>query len=602
MHLDNVVAMSISPSYKHVAFIVAPVTLIVTDIGFEHRLLKVELDPDEILRDVGWMGSDCPVVTFDNLAVIVFSSGDIYEIPLTEKPLLFCSPNYATILTIDCLYRVEAVSPALQHCCTLSPIAPGSRLVDAMDRRMADRVLSLKDEGRLEEAVSDCIAAAMLADDVPVQQMLLMSAAFGKAYLGSFDNVSFASAVHAIRLKNFFRESLNVFVPCDVIEGDFPQDLVLRMVYRGKYAAAVEFADRLGLDRSPIAAEWCAKVIQAVSDDEMALRLITEHNPGRCDATEVARIAIGMGRTKLGQMVASSEKVRSKVVPLFLEQGLWDEALKAAAGSCDSSLFIEVLGAAMSEKALPHIASAIGRDIFSYSAVAKFVSSNPKNLAMLDLLRVIEISAPILDAYGGFVISELISDPTEDRFRQSAKIFDHMDRKFSYGPFERQRSLVKKLKKVIKGKVDLAKDLGGQADLLKGASANESIRRLLNLRNMQLVLKFVERARISKRQWVAVATAFCIGAGKWDLLSEFAKPEYKENWDNIIATLVARAGLEKARDFIARLPLEPTKHAEYVKLLEPREGGAMSVFQLGSQDFRGNLDLFKGGLGLLPFG
>jgi hypothetical protein len=446
--------------------------------------------------------------------------------------------------------------------------------VDAFDKSTAEIVLKLKEENKLEEAVDECLTSALAINNLGAQQMLLMSAAFGKAYLANYDNGRFTRAVHTIRLKTFFQNELNVLVPADVLELDQQVsaiDIMMRIATRGAYAAAAEYADRVGCDKSPIVSEWCAKIISQVADDDAAFRIIVGRKAGQFDAAAVAQVAFSMGRDPLALRIAGSEKITSRVVPLYKSRKLWDDALRAAAVSCDSSLFIGVLQSAMEDKDDDEfLAAAIVGDVSSFAAVAKYVGFPPQDDRLTGILRKAEVSSAAFDFHVAHWIKQLMANPSEDKHRELVTAIER-HKKFKLKWAERQIKLINTERAAAEQKAAIGIALKRGPDFLQGLSTNDALRQLLKSEGIPAAWQFAHSAKIDKGHFVFVAVGFFASQGRWLDIGEFAGKDYKDTWENVIATLLNRGGEAKARDFITRLALDPAKKPAILAQLENKE-------------------------------
>jgi hypothetical protein len=606
MELKDVLSIAISPSCKLIGFLVSPATLIVTDSVLEHRLLTYEIDdPPDSDRRLGWIGDDCPVVIFDELALVVFSDHSSYALWFTGSGILFSGTDYAMILTTNTLYKLCFVPTCLEPCAEAQPTLPGAKLVDAFDKRTASSVLALRDAGILLDAVNDCVGAALLVDDVAQQQMLLMAAVFGKTYLAEFDNREFAAAVQIIRQRNVFRKELNVIVPASFLKTlsqSTLQDIAHRLSSRGRFAAAFEYADQVGCDKIPIVTDWCTMVIHRVSDDQAAFRLISQKMTGFFDANSVATIANAANRPDLARQIAGAERNRAKVVPLYIKFRQWSDALRAAAGSYDASLFLSVLeqaianGAADNDHDKRALAIELNRDLFSFAAVSKYISCNTgRNDHFLELLRLAPIIPEVLDLVVRIRLAAISAAPTPEGYDALLQLLKSKRSELRLPWIKEICRLLKFQLKLFTSRDKLMSGFQDQAVKQRASgeskadakaqtssrfefnfppwlSANEIIRRLVRMNQLDMAIAFGSRTdpKIEQGRVIAVASAYMASEGQWGEFRMFAYQKYASEWTHIIVTLVERAGRDQAIQFVRSLPDEK-KRDEYLARIEAND-------------------------------
>ncbi|OHS99724.1 hypothetical protein TRFO_33803 [Tritrichomonas foetus] len=409
-----IISMAISPQFRFIAFIIEPMTLIITPITLDSLLFRMDIDEGDIFEQISWIGNDAPIITFDDLSIIVLNTGNTIEIPINGKAVVFSSSEHALILSSKSLIRTFFPTEAFTNCmATVSTISdqtnsqknaprtnvnsqqsaltqsitPASRLIDAFCNKIPGQLLLMKENHQLEDAIKDCIEAATQCDDncesnlnfgvATAQTTLMMAACFGRSYLSHYQSDEFKNVTRALRLVNMFKGELNIIVTAneliEKVSNNGTDDIVSRLCVREFYSPAMEVADIFGSDKTLIVTHWCGKIINSVMDDDLAFNFIKQKFGQLFDSANVATIALSCVRMSLAHRIADSEKNRSLVIPFYMSAGLWDSAITAAASSCDSNLFIEVLRRAIETISEDEIVAAIGRDYFSYATVSKLI-------------------------------------------------------------------------------------------------------------------------------------------------------------------------------------------------------------------------------------
>lgn len=568
-----IVSMCLSPGYKFIAFVLEPKTLVVTDITLENSHLTVDVDCGEVFSHLGWIKDDVPLVAIDDNVIAVTQTGEVHYVQISQgsKPVIMTGKDYALVLTRNELVTVNVVKKCFCRCAQQLDDGwyPAGRLIEAFEKRIASKVLQLRDENKLEEAVDDCIKTALLLDDVEQQKTLMMAAAFGKAYIPKYDNSKFSQAVQILRQMNVFKNELNIIMPHQVLKSPREaksddmrvirqramqaEDIVLRLCVRGKHAVALEFAEQLEADKSKIVTDWCGCVMSAIDDDEMCLKLINQKMGTSFDACAVATAAIQAGREQLAMRIAEMESVRAKVVPFYISIGCWQEAIKTAANSGDSSLFIDTLRKASEAIDEEEIATAIGQDIFSFCAVANFVQGDMQN-RFAQLLRRVPISPPVLSTLVFVRVRQLVraGSPSAEGFQDLVTLLTNLknDLGLSSGWIDRRGKVLAFLAKA-KSKRDNFEKKGMS---FEGESPNDVIRSLIKANNLPLAIKYGKSIGLTEKRVISLATSYLAEKELWGSFSNFAASAYKENWPTIVAILALRAGVNRAREFANSLP------------------------------------------------
>ena len=392
-----IITFTFSPTYDFICFLVEPLTVIITPITLDELIFRMDIDDGNNLEQVVWIGKDAPLIVFDDIALIILSTCETVKIQNDGKSVAFSSLDSALLLSSSSLKHIFFPGEALSRCVS-SPMEgenddvdpsdiqnPSVYLIDAFLGCKPSNIIKMKNNPNLilKDAIKDCVEAAIQCDDINFQKILMMSACFGRSYLDSGAIAAYAdefkNATRSIRLSNAFRTQLNIIVDSAIfVDGSEVQsdDIVSRFCLRGLYSAAYDLADTLGCDKANVVTKWCANIISSMSEDndeEVVLEAFKElKEKGHFDSAKIATIAYEYGRKKLANKIAAYEKDRALVIPFYMSSGMWDNALSAAANSCDSNIFIDVLRKALDERGEDDVIAAIGYDRFSYASISKF--------------------------------------------------------------------------------------------------------------------------------------------------------------------------------------------------------------------------------------
>lgn len=362
--VDQIYALSISPSYKFVAFIVHPMILMVMPISLDQIYIQIELSQGDTFEQISWAGDDIPIVSFSDTTLLALSSGDLIEVPTEGKSVLFQQSDCALVLTDKALFRVGIVNSSVERCLGLASsgetaaeddtilitkvnsllesslldlqtsdcrevkiiVTPPARLIRSFCQYSPAKVIQMKNEGTLQDAIKECINAAkyipcpsideekrlfttkqspssLLLSGNPTagsngqyknahpQTILMASACFGKTLLmmpcgnvHSHDqdalnsiNEEYIKVARWIRLANMFKKQLNISIsPYDLMENVSIDEAIARLCLRGLFSPAFEVADDFGADKAAIITRWCCTVMNTIQDDDMCFNALMQ--------------------------------------------------------------------------------------------------------------------------------------------------------------------------------------------------------------------------------------------------------------------------------------------------------------------------------------
>uniref|UniRef100_A0AAJ7WJY4 Vacuolar protein sorting-associated protein 16 homolog n=1 Tax=Petromyzon marinus TaxID=7757 RepID=A0AAJ7WJY4_PETMA len=246
----------------------------------------------------------------------------------------------------------------------IGSMEPGALLLEASreyesDSQKADEYLrAIREQGSLEVAADECIAAACNHGQARTQKMLLRAAAFGKCFVSAGcagrsprgQRPAFVEACRHLRLLNAVRDPA-VAMPLTYTQLEHLTIPVLidRLVARRMFALAVKICELLRLPdpqgRSRVLAHWaCYKVESDVPDEALALLMNRRLGdaPG-LSYTEIAARATHLGRRDLAVKLLDFEPRAAEQVPLLMKLNRVDLAMMRAIQSGDSDLVYMVI-------------------------------------------------------------------------------------------------------------------------------------------------------------------------------------------------------------------------------------------------------------------
>ncbi|XP_075911999.1 vacuolar protein sorting-associated protein 16 homolog [Petromyzon marinus] len=279
----------------------------------------------------GYPGQGPPVVVVECDDVMMLTSCNNHHepirFPVDSDSVMVQEVDGVRILnkySHDFVYRLSEASVNVFR---IGSMEPGALLLEASreyesDSQKADEYLrAIREQGSLEVAVDECIAAACNHGQARTQKMLLRAAAFGKCFVSAGcagrsprgQRPAFVEACRHLRLLNAVRDPA-VAMPLTYTQLEHLTIPVLidRLVARRMFALAVKICELLRLPdpqgRSRVLAHWaCYKVESDVPDEALALLMNRRLGdaPG-LSYTEIAARATHLGRRDLAVKVSTS--------------------------------------------------------------------------------------------------------------------------------------------------------------------------------------------------------------------------------------------------------------------------------------------------------
>jgi hypothetical protein len=310
-------------------------------------------------------------------------------------------------------------------------------------------------------------------------------------------------------------------------------------------------AEFLGGDKSKIVTEWMSFIFEDRSlDDARCLKLVKSKFNCFFDAAVVASAAVRCGRRNLALEIAKLETSPAKLVSVFLEMGLWNQAIKAATDSSDTSLFLDVLKKIVSQSGA--IADEVSLDMCSYSIVAKIVNK-VKDHPFAPLLRKTTMWLVTLPMQ----LREL--QPKERLFPEHLKTVaedcERANEKLHLSWLTHQCGLLK----LLIQRIGAVEKQGLPSGDLSEKTINETIQYIagINPDGIKCALAFGRKMNFSDARVIAV---ICdewrrkrIRGHEWDRFMHFSDVAYKDHWSMVCAILYYSAGKAEALKFASRL-------------------------------------------------
>lgn len=389
INVDNFITdIAFSPNYTKVAFFDSDNTISVYTSDLSAEINKCGIEIDDPPSFFGWLDDQLPLICAECSIGVLSEFGEIVymEEVMDRNPVVFPGPKGTLVYLhqeekgmskweLRCMYLIsEAMSRVGQD-------SPVTSLIRAYERRNVMTVKDLALQGGLAEAVEDCVAVAKEPPLTPDEQYFFMSAAaFGRTFLKSRAD-SYVDTIRALRVANAMRGSLGLFGMASEVEGLLGLPIIpLRFCAAGKHAEAVEVAEYCGADTTPIVTDWCIAVMQRFPDDDRAaLKLINTKREENFDSSAIAKAAAMLGRSDLARDIARGEQFPVRVVAFFMQQEMWEEAIRAAAQSVDTVLLLEVVEMALDRAGEDRVVGALAASPEAFYALANMFAADSDN-------------------------------------------------------------------------------------------------------------------------------------------------------------------------------------------------------------------------------
>lgn len=354
--LSSVVEMAVSVNNRQIGLFTDKGRLW---IGSSDLLVKYcEIDTSYAYRplQLAWCGSDGVVGVWDTSLLLVTKNGDTLTYPCDAGVHIVPEIDCARIISRSTHEILESVPPVVQKILRINSTDPGLYLLEAskqFQRRShsADEYIRLVKDN-LPQAVENCIKASGYEFSSPDnQKMFIRAAQFGKGFVPNLNPEPYVTMCRILRVLNAVRNrKIGIPITNVQLQKMTVLGLLERLVRRRHYYMAIQICKHLKLPpaegSSRILAEWAFyKVAHAKQDREQVARDIASKlgkAPG-ISYKEIALRANHYGHTQLAISLMDYEPRVREQVPLLLELGQEEAALKKAIDSGDTDLIYTVL-------------------------------------------------------------------------------------------------------------------------------------------------------------------------------------------------------------------------------------------------------------------
>lgn len=352
--------MSVSFNNRHVAMCSNTGFLWMGSSDLRKKYCEFNTGRTEMPKQIEWcidaddpMKAEAVLLTYPSVLMIVGINGDS-NIYTYDHPAIFLIPEMdgVRVLTKESHEIVQKVPKCVFNIFGIGVTEASSFLFEAHKKfcersHQADEYLSLIMD-RIDVAVDECIKAANYEFDTETQKSLIRAAHFGKGFIANHKPDEYIRVCKILRVLNAVRvDEIGIPLTFAQFYHLTPAVLIDRLVFRKKYALAIQIAKHLNLSESRIMEHWAYHKIMYENNDNEIIQKIAdkfkEYMSLGISFCMIAKKAEEVGKTKLAIQLLELEPNQSLQVPLLLKLGENKKALLAATQSGDTDLIYMVL-------------------------------------------------------------------------------------------------------------------------------------------------------------------------------------------------------------------------------------------------------------------
>lgn len=346
----TITKMALSPGGKLLAFFESTYVMVVF-ADFSQNIAQFDTQSEVPPDQMQWCGSDCVVLTWDSLVLVVGPHGEWLKYDYDVPYRLFTECDSLRIVSNELCEVLERVPDVTEEVFSSGSLAPGALLYTALGHfdeknpKANDNIRAIY--AQLPEAVDSCVSAAAVEFGHRAQRTLLRAAALGKAFAEGYTSERFVAACRTLRVLNAVRD-YEVGIP--LTHAQLARltlgGLVARLMAQNRHLLAVRICESVGLPPRRVYTHWACQKVRDPDADEGAvgaqLLAMLRDKPG-IPYAEIAEAAFCARHRDLAVRLVEHEPRASAQVPLLYRMGLHGLALDKALESGDPDLACDVV-------------------------------------------------------------------------------------------------------------------------------------------------------------------------------------------------------------------------------------------------------------------
>jgi hypothetical protein len=342
--------MAVAPNGRFLACFTADGFLTVLTTSFTQKVLTFDTTAATNPMQMLWCGEDSIILHWTNLGLLMVGPySDCAKFPYEGALHMVQEKDCCRIYSADVCEMMQKVPQATEQITAIGSTSPAAMLYDAQeafragDAKADENTRSILTEGKLEQAVTQCIAAARHEFDKEWQQTFLKAAAYGQCFDDEreIDRDAFVDACKDLRVLNAVRdESVGVPLTAKQYELLTPEVLVHRLAARRHHLLASKICDYLKIRKDGVLVHWAQEKIKSspldqVTDAELLQMIRWRLEPVRgISYEEITLAAKKADRPRLASMMLDFEPQAADQVRLLLLLQEREAALQKAVVRC----------------------------------------------------------------------------------------------------------------------------------------------------------------------------------------------------------------------------------------------------------------------------
>ncbi|EEB06556.2 HOPS complex subunit Vps16 [Schizosaccharomyces japonicus yFS275] len=350
----DIIALAVSPNNHYVAAYTSTETVYAFSTGMYKQLVAHKL-PDVLasgsLRQLLWCGNDSIALIHYNLLTLVGPFGGSVPFLLEETPFAISELDGLRLISQSRTELVRKVPDSLFKLFRVGSTSPGAKLIEASQllkqKNIHGEALLLQLGKQLEDAVKDCVDAAVDEHSVEWQNALLEAAYLGVENCANYDRQNYVQVCQDLRVLNALRKpDIAIYITACEYASIGLEAVTDKLAARGHYALAVHISRWMKAPCDWVYLVWAQRYIKSSHEPEEVMLDAIVNRLSSCEYISyesLARTAYEEGRIVLSTKLLSHEPLARHQVMLLLDMNAYEQALERAVETFDYNVILYVL-------------------------------------------------------------------------------------------------------------------------------------------------------------------------------------------------------------------------------------------------------------------
>ena len=573
-----IVKLALSPDGKMVAGYAADDVIYIWPYDLDETIVRIAVNDtaDDMIDalpsiDIGsvpsgppdslvWCGNDATIAHWNGVGALLISIEGAWQWwdMGPGSAALVGEVDGARAVTTDQHLFIRKVPGPLASVLEIGSTSPGALLHDARklyddrDARAAAELLDVLRAGDLSAAVAACLGAAAAEMDPLRQESLMRAGCYGRAFLAldtiaqedpsslGVQGLSAAPAgkevvmlARTLRVLNALRDD-QIALPLTMpqFESLGLKRLIARLTGRRHYLLALRVCSALGISPEDVLFRWaCDKIAASASSapDEQLLKVLCAKLEGQLGVkwAAVAAHAQAQGRPRLAAALAEHESCAADQVPLLIELGEEEAALRRAVESGDPDLTFEVIHSMWRHLERHHSAEAQRRFWTSVAAhpsaaalLAKFLSGSGDPEAVLAMWESVHDAGAAAVAHVQAAVND--ATPAMQKSREWARAKEAYTRDERAGKEDArfESAAAAAALRLLEVQGELEKTTGREGFI--GLNVVDTLKQCLRLGLKDQAFKIAKEFKVPEKQQMLLSIGATAASQDWAALQQMA--------------------------------------------------------------------------------